>query len=318
MKNVLVLPLVVLFSAVTSLVVAQGGSNTNRNSPEWVKSSSSSHVQVGPRTLLGAKPASISISERAKPPVSVLPTRRDSLLSLRTQYLPTNPRVQIVVDGEIIAERFASERTKEPTEVVFPSYGTEYEIHLFNTPMQSEFVATLDQRLLAIEIDGLSVMNGKPSSGHPTGYVLGYRQEAAIKGWRVDNETVDRFVVSRPEDSLASRESMLEHTGTICVRVYSPKQHSVRLHQRPLTTIPSLGLSRPNAYGGTKQSNSARIESSLHGAAGTSSGVQIASRANSVFFDFDDQSEKKIEFTYRVAEETHRDKVSQNGPQLDQ
>lgn len=225
-----------------------------------------------------------------------------------------NPKVQILVDGKVLAER-TGEPSGPPTAIVFPDYGTEYEIRIDNRAPTELLQAPGIYRsyytrraMFDIEVDGLSAMSGKPHSGQPIGYILGPNRASTIKGWRVNDDTVKRFVVSEPAESLSVKEGLRDRTGMIQVRVFPELSYdrpvaSDRIFDRqdiprsgslPFSTRFSLGMAhfrRPlSSY-------------SSGGAAGTTAGDEALSRVNRISFVPNPYGVKTIRFNYRVAKD---------------
>src|SRR6056297_3487266 len=136
-------------------------------------------------------------------------------------------QVEILVNGKVVGKARASGMHPQATNIVFPAYGTEYEIRVsnmkrfWNTRMQNDFrTLAPERRLFDIEVDGLSVMNGKPRAGRPHGYIVKAGRSTTIRGWRIDDQAVRRFMVARPVESVAAAENTMNQIGNIKVRVY--------------------------------------------------------------------------------------------------
>lgn len=228
----------------------------------------------------------------------------------------TNPKVEILVDGKVIAARSASQKDPLPTDVVFPSYGTVYEVRISNPldlKARQAFHYIGNRRMFDIEVDGLSAMDGKPRSGRQRGYVLNMGGSTTIKGWRIDDDNVNQFVVSRPEDSIAANEGVVSQAGTITVRVYSEKPNASSMQPIYSFAIPAFGShtstsrrppSANNTWGSSQTQPSIQSPgpspAGPSGLAGTAAGATVGSKVHQVSFDTDSWRVDLLGFKYRV------------------
>jgi len=230
-------------------------------------------------------------------------------------HLGANPvSVEIVADGRVIASATAT----PPTTTYYPfgalwgaeryqggpkgispnlpryaglasfaAEGTRYEIRIRNQP-RGRWQATLQTRVLVdVLVDGISVMTGKPSSlgTRNRGYVIAPLSTYSIKGWRIDDQSVRRFVVGPPEQSLAGEFGKRDKLGQIDIAVSweKPKMPVIRSSN----ILPFGGLAP--RYG--------------IGSAGTSQGEQIVSKVRRTHFQPWGRS-CYLGFRYQIAEGT--------------
>ncbi|TWU25267.1 hypothetical protein Pla52o_15650 [Novipirellula galeiformis] len=244
----------------------------------------------------------------------------------RQTTVTTDPKIEIMVNGKVIAERSAGESDRSPTDVVFGSYGTNYEIRISNPSINNRgFQAQGSRRMFDIEVDGLSAMDGKPRSERKRGYILSADESSTIQGWRINDNQVKQFVVSKPGQSVAASEGTESQTGKIIVRVFRER---ATLNSNwnwgdyaPRTTSPwtwkrgnsgTWGSSGTGSFGAGFQggsqrraapsSGSAQSQASfgISGAAGTAAGSSVDSKVRRVSFEPDTWRVSTIEFTYRV------------------
>lgn len=192
-----------------------------------------------------------------------------------------SPTVEILVGNEVVSRfDYLSQWTWRKSErFVFPKYGTEYQIRL-SVPASIHPHRSGERYLFDIEVDGLSVMTGRPSFGPPGGYIGEPGSSMVVAGWRINDNQVRKFVVCPPAESLAAKNGLSGDTGRIRIRIY--REH----RQGSFLNIP--------------QAPSGMIGQSF-APAGTARGETVSSRVRHVDFDTELRSLVEFNFVYSVA-----------------
>jgi hypothetical protein len=95
--------------------------------------------------------------------------------------------------------------------------GSEFTIRLKNPYIANRVKAV-------ISVDGLSVLDGKPASDKSTGYILENNQSLDIKGWRINDSEVRKFVFSSIKGSYSAKTSNdTNNVGVIAVKYFLEK-----------------------------------------------------------------------------------------------
>lgn len=199
----------------------------------------------------------------------------------RTVLNRNSPTVEILA-GKQVVSRFTNQPQwtwRKPEYFVLPEYGTEYQIRL-SVPASIHPHRSGERYLFDIEVDGLSVMTGRPSFGRPGGYVVESGRSMVLSGWRINDNQVRKFVVAPPKESLAATNGSLSNAGRIRIRMYRER--------------------RQNSFMNIPQSPSGTIGQSF-APAGTAQGETVSSRVRRVEFDTDLQSMVEVNFLYGVA-----------------
>lgn len=133
-------------------------------------------------------------------------------------------------------------------------------------------VPAAGRQLVVASVDGLSVMDGKPSSGRGTGYVVSSGQRYIdIPGYRLDNSAVAKFYFSEGGQSYAAQMGHSDNLGIIGVNIF---EEDVPPRPRPFR-LPSLGSS-----GGSERSMTRGLDRDM----GTGFGGRNEHRVNEVRF----------------------------------
>jgi hypothetical protein len=103
--------------------------------------------------------------------------------------------------------------------------GNEYEIRL-----RSRQCGDL---LTVVSVDGIDVITGETADWQQSGYVLGARENFAVKGWRKSLERVAAFYFTALPDSYAARTGRPDNVGVIGVAVFRRKPEPVLQHAPP-------------------------------------------------------------------------------------
>ena len=120
--------------------------------------------------------------------------------------------LEVLVDGRPLRTVQHAGRTYLPV----PRLGTEYEIRVWNHG---------PRRITAlVSVDGLSVINGRPTSEDHPGYIVAPRGHVVIKGWRRDRDTVAAFSFEEREKSYASRMGYPDNVGVISLLAIEERQ----------------------------------------------------------------------------------------------
>ena len=113
-------------------------------------------------------------------------------------------------------------------DLIFPRAGVRYTVRLTNNS---------DQKLLGVlTVDGLSVMNGEPGDYYSGGYVLSPHTYTDVPGWRVDDNTVARFVFSNQAESYAALMQRRTNIGVIACAFFEEVDDSGVLYSMPIGT----------------------------------------------------------------------------------
>jgi len=136
---------------------------------------------------------------------------------------------EILVDGRPLRTFSHAGRAYLPV----PRLGTEYEIRVWNDG---------PRRITAIvSVDGLSVINGRPTSEDDSGYIVAANSDIRIKGWRRDLHTVAAFSFENREKSYASRMGYPDHIGVIgLVAIEEMSWRSAPLLEKKESAAPSF------------------------------------------------------------------------------
>jgi hypothetical protein len=79
-------------------------------------------------------------------------------------------------------------------------------------------------RILAVvSVDGLSIIDGEPASFESSGYVVDPYSMVDIKGWRLNNDEVAKFIFGKKCDSYATKSEGATNAGVIGVAVFLEK-----------------------------------------------------------------------------------------------
>jgi hypothetical protein len=113
-------------------------------------------------------------------------------------------------------------------DIIFPRVGDAYSILVRNKSQR--------KLLAVITVDGLSVMNGVPGDYYSGGYVLSPQSEANVSGWRIDDDTVARFVFLTKEKSYAELMHKPTNIGVIACAFFEECDTS-----GVLFSMPSIG-----------------------------------------------------------------------------
>ncbi|QDU97978.1 hypothetical protein [Lignipirellula cremea] len=160
-------------------------------------------------------------------------------------------------------------------EMTFPRFGIEYSIRVTNRGT-SRIVAR-------VAVDGLSVMDGKPARDSG-GYVLAAGQSYTITGWRINNDRVKAFLVSKPAESEAAKQGLSSQVGRISVTAIAE-----------LPPLPQTWGAAPSARSHTYGA----AGGSFGASAGTASGREMSSQVRSVAFKYSNQR-TTLDFHYTV------------------
>lgn len=105
--------------------------------------------------------------------------------------------------------------------IVIGSPGSSFEIQLSNrTKHAVEVVAS---------VDSLDVMDGKSASVKKRGYVIPAKSDLTIDGFRVNLQTVKRFVFGSVDDSAAAKAGVARNVGVIGLAVYDEDEAQAKL-----------------------------------------------------------------------------------------
>lgn len=129
-----------------------------------------------------------------------------------------NTEVQIIVNGKPVRSYWHQNKWW-----VEARKGCSYEIKVKNLgPNRIEAV---------VSVDGLDVITGTPADDNSTGYVINGYRSYNIKGYRVSDNEVNKFVFAEKEASYAAvgeqGEKSTSNCGVIAVRVYEEKWSKV-------------------------------------------------------------------------------------------
>lgn len=72
-----------------------------------------------------------------------------------------------------------------------------------------------------LSVDGLNVIDGKPAGMGGPGYILEPWSAMDVPGWRLNDESVARFVFGAPEQSYAAAAGKAENVGVIGAAFFS-------------------------------------------------------------------------------------------------
>lgn len=210
---------------------------------------------------------------------------------------PSRVRVEILSDGKVITEQTIRPHDRKSNEIVFPKFGAKYEIRVscVRDDWPTQWVYRYRRQLVDVEVDGLSAMNGKPREYQPYGYVLAADQNYTIKGWRSSDKTVQRFVVSKPKESLAAAQNQSQKVGKIVIRTFGEAK-SVQLGP-----LGQQSGRRWNSFANSALSFNTGAASRSRSAAGTAKGERVESKIGYTSFRPDLASVGVLEFTYRVS-----------------
>jgi hypothetical protein len=83
------------------------------------------------------------------------------------------------------------------------------------------------KRLLAVpSVDGLSVMDGENASFNSGGYILDPYEFMDVPGWRLDDESVAKFIFHKKGKSYAAKKGKPRNVGVIGVAAFLEKETS--------------------------------------------------------------------------------------------
>lgn len=171
--------------------------------------------------------------------------------------------IEIIVNGRPLPITASSGFSD--ASVIVPRYGVEYSILIANP---------LNERVeVVVEVDGLSVMTGRPAMGNQRGYLIDPRQRLRINGWRRNDRETAAFFFSAPQDSLAMKQRYSARLGTIHVAMFA--QH---------VPIP-VAAYRDAAPGAHSLGHAIVGTAAGHAIAGTAAGRVISSPVQRVSFE---------------------------------
>jgi len=137
-------------------------------------------------------------------------------------------QVQLIVDGQPLK----SYQDGAGTSWLEATEGKEWSLRVH--------VPSTGRQLVVAAVDGLSVMDGKPSDGSPNGYIVSAgKSYIDIPGYRLDNDSVAKFFFSGAGESYAEKMGHGENTGVIGVRVFDEQSVAP---QASLGLLGSIGL----------------------------------------------------------------------------
>ncbi len=113
---------------------------------------------------------------------------------------------------------------KNYKDFIFPGLGDEYFIHVANK--------SIHKLLAVVTVDGLSVMNGEPGDYYSGGYVLSPNSDTTIPGWRIDNQSVARFVFLSKDRSYAELMHKPNNIGVIACAFFEELDDTGVLHSK--------------------------------------------------------------------------------------
>lgn len=99
--------------------------------------------------------------------------------------------INVVSDGRLLGKE-----GHVGTQFIKGKPGTNYSVLVHNY--------TTERVLSVITVDGLSIIDGKPGSFLSGGYIVDPGRVVEIKGWRIDEETVAKFVFSSANQAYAT------------------------------------------------------------------------------------------------------------------
>jgi len=123
----------------------------------------------------------------------------------------SNYETQILVNGQPVKEfahksKFFIEGRKD----------TEFEIKIKNNGFK---------RILAVPtVDGLSVLDGKPADYDSSGYIINGYDAYTIKGWRISNKEVAKFIFCDKNKSYAAKSKENGNQGVIGVAIFKERE----------------------------------------------------------------------------------------------
>lgn len=82
------------------------------------------------------------------------------------------------------------------------------------------------KRLLVIpSVDGLSIMDGEKASSDSSGYILKGYEHIDVPGWRLNNESIAKFVFGKKGKSYAAKKGEPMDVGVIGVMTFFEKEY---------------------------------------------------------------------------------------------
>lgn len=109
----------------------------------------------------------------------------------------------------------------------------------------SEFVLRVRNRterrtLAVLSVDGLSVMDGKTASKDDSGYVIDPYSYVDIPGWRLDDDSVARFLFAMLQESYAVKMDKPQNVGVIGCAIFleQPSPFSTVLRSCSFSSFP--------------------------------------------------------------------------------
>jgi len=165
-----------------------------------------------------------------------LPPEWDGLMPPPRESLRVS--LDVLVNGRPLPTVWYGGKTYLPV----PQLGTEYELRVCNHG---------PYRITAlVSVDGLSVINGEPTSEMQPGYIVAPNRHILIRGWRRDLESVAAFRFEERDKSYASLMGRPENIGVINLTAIE----ELVLRPRPLEAEQLKGANAKRAHaelGGT-------------------------------------------------------------------
>jgi hypothetical protein len=79
---------------------------------------------------------------------------------------------------------------------------------------------TSEKVLAIISVDGLSIMDGEEATYKSSGYVVDAFSDVVVKGWRISDEEIAKFIFGSQRNGYATKSGKPENTGVIGVAVF--------------------------------------------------------------------------------------------------